>query len=67
MHNRNMDGLMTFDVMSFSTVFQSYQDDARVIMKRLLAVEGRVWLERFLSQAELEPGAARSVGQGLTH
>ena len=53
--------------MSFSAVFQSYQDDARVIMKRLLAVEGRVWLERFLSQAELESGAARSVGQGLTH
>ena len=28
-----MDGWMTCDFMSFSTVFQSYQDDGRLIMK----------------------------------
>ena len=28
-----VDGWMTCDFMSFSTVFQSYQDDGRMIMK----------------------------------
>ena len=28
-----MNGLMTCDFMSFSTVFQSYQDDGQIIMK----------------------------------
>ena len=28
-----MDGWMTCDFTSFSTVFQSYQDDGRLIMK----------------------------------
>ena len=28
-----MDGWMTCDLMSFLTVFQSYQDDVRMIMK----------------------------------
>ena len=28
-----MDGCMTYDFTSFSTVFQSYQDDGRLIMK----------------------------------
>ena len=28
-----MDGRMTCDVTSFSTVFQSYQDNGRLIMK----------------------------------
>ena len=28
-----MDGWMTCDCMSFLTVFQSYQDDGRLIMK----------------------------------
>ena len=27
------DGWMTYDFMSFSTAFQSYQDDERMIMK----------------------------------
>ena len=29
-----MDGWMTYDFTSFSIVFQSYQDDGRMIMKR---------------------------------
>ena len=28
-----MDGKMIYDLTSFSTVFQSYQDDGRMIMK----------------------------------
>ena len=30
---REIGGWMTFDVTSFSTVFQSYQGDERMIMK----------------------------------
>ena len=30
---RKMDGWMTCEFTSFSTVFQSYQDDGRMIMK----------------------------------
>ena len=30
---RGMDGWMTCDFTSFTTVFQSYQDDERLIMK----------------------------------
>ena len=54
----NMDNFL---FTSFSTVFQSHQDDVRVIMK------GCLWLERFPTQAGLESGTARSVGQRLTH
>ena len=32
-HTLFSDGWMTYDFMSFSTVFQSYQDDGRLIMK----------------------------------
>ena len=32
-HNQDMDGWMTCDFMSFSTVFQSYQDNGQMIMK----------------------------------
>ena len=31
--NKEMDGWMICDFLSFSTVFQSYQDDERLIMK----------------------------------
>ena len=43
-----MDGWMTCDFMSFFKVFQSYQDDVRVIMKegdneRMCAMEPHLW------------------------
>ena len=53
---------MTYDFSSFSTVFQSYQNDGRMIM------EGYVqWNPVYSSQAGIELGTTRSVGQGLTH
>ena len=39
-----MDGWITYDFTSFSTVFQSYQDDERVIMK--CCVQGNPRLKR---------------------
>ena len=61
-----IDGWMTSDFTSFSTEFQSYQDDGRMIMKDC-ATEPRLWLKRSLPQVGIEPGIARSVGPRLTH
>ena len=47
------------DFTAFSAVFQSYQDDRRVIMKRC-AMEPRSRLQRYPPQTGLEPGTARS-------
>ena len=62
-----MAGSMTCDFMSFATVFQSYQDDGRLVMIcRLCAMELHLQVRRF----RLEQGSnlvARSVGQRLTH
>ena len=49
---------------SISTVFQSYQDDGRVIMKG--CVQGNPFtVEKTSPRAGLELGTARSVGQRL--
>ena len=56
---------MTCDFTSFSTVFQSYQDDGRMIMNRWMQWNPFT-VERILPQERLEPGSARSVGQHLT-
>ena len=53
--NVSMDGWLTCDVTSFSTAFQSYQDDERLIMKGCVQ-----W-----NRAGLEFTTARSVGQRL--
>ena len=50
-----MDGWITFDFTSFSTVFQSYQDDVRLIMKSCVQ-----WNSGDRTRS------ARSVGQRLT-
>ena len=47
---------MTCDFMSFSTIFQSYQDDRRVIMKGFVQ-----W------DPVYELGTARSIGYRLTY
>ena len=57
---------MTCKFTSFPTVFQSCQDDGRLIMKGLL--NGTPFMvEKISPRAGLEPGTARSVGQRLTH
>ena len=57
---------MTYDYTSFSTAFQSYQDDGQMIMKGY-AMEPCLQLKRSLPQAGLYPRTARSVGQRLTY
>ena len=54
-----INGWTTCDFTSFSTVFQSYQDDGRMIMK------GCVQKGKISPQARIESGTARSVGQRL--
>ena len=54
---------MTCDFTSFSTVFQSYQDDGQVGDNgRLCAMEPCLRLERSSPQARLKPGTARPRG-----
>ena len=57
---------MTCNFMSFSTVFQSYQDNERLIMKGSVQWN-TVMVEKILSGAGIELGTARSTGQCLTH
>ena len=57
---------MTCDLTSYSTVFQSYQDNERLIMKGLC--NGTLFtVEKILPRAGLELATVRSVGQRLTH
>ena len=49
---------MTCDLTSFSTVFQSYQDNGRITP---------FTVEKISPQAGIEPGTERSVGQCLTY
>ena len=57
-----MDGWMTCDFTSFSTVFQSYLDYERLIMKG--CDNGALFtVEKILPRAGIELGTARSVGQ----
>ena len=59
-------GWMICNFPSFSTVFQSYRDDWRMIMKGLC--NGTPFtIEKISPRAGLELGTARSVGQRLTH
>ena len=57
-------GWMTCNFSSFSIVFQSYQDDEKVIMKGC-GEKPHLWLGRFPPQ--LKPGTTRPVDQCLTH
>ena len=57
---------MMCDFTSFSTVFQSYQDDGRMIMKG--CVQWNTYtVEKISPRAGLELATARSVGQPLAH
>ena len=57
---------MTCDLMSFSTVFQSYQEYRQMIMK--FECNGTLFtVEKISPRAGLKLGTARSVGQRLTH
>ena len=49
-----------------SAVFQSYQDDGKVILKGCVQ-RNLVSIWKFLPQAGIEHGIATSVGQHLTH
>ena len=60
------DGWMTCDFTSFPTVFQSYQDDVRMIMKGGVQWNSVYGWEDFTS-SEDRTRSARSVGQRLTH
>ena len=64
--HRLMDGWMTCDFTSFSTVFQSYQDDGRLIMKSCVQWSSVYGCEDFAS-IENRTRSAISVGQRLTH
>ena len=57
---------MTCDFTSFSTVFQSYQVDGRMIMKCCLQWNPFT-VEKISPRAGLELGTARSEDQRLTH
>ena len=59
---------MTCDFTSFSTVLQSYmyQDDERLITK-VVCNGTPSTVVKISPRAGLEPTAARSVGQCLTH
>ena len=57
---------MTCDFTSFSTIFQSYQDDVRMIMKGCVQWNSVYGWEDFTS-SEDRTRSARSVGQRLTH
>ena len=61
-----MDGWMTCDFTSFPTVFQSYHDDGRLIMKRCVHWNSVYGREDFSSSGD-GTRTARSVGQRLTH
>ena len=61
-----IDGWMTCDFTSFFTVFQSYQDDVRMIMKGCVQWNAVYGWEDFTS-SEDQTQFARSVGQHLTH
>ena len=61
-----MDGWMTCDFTSFLKVFQSYQDDVRMIMKGCVQWNSVYGWEDFTS-SEDRTRSARSVGQRLTH
>ena len=57
---------MTCNFTSFSTVFQSYQDDER--MKLKAECNGTPFeVEKISPRAGFELRTARSVGQRLTH
>ena len=57
--DERMDGWMLCDFKSFSTVFQSYEDNGRMVMRG--CVHGTH------SHAVTEPETARSVGQRITY
>ena len=64
-----MDGWMTCYFTSFSTVFQSYQGDGRLIMKGCVQWSSGLRLRRFcpICSSGDRTLSARSVGQRLTH
>ena len=47
-------------------IFQSYQDDVRMIMKGCMQWNP-IYVEKISPRARLEPGTTGSVGQHLTH
>ena len=57
---------MTCGSKSFSTVFQSCQDDGQMIRKAVYN-GNLVTVEKILFRVGLKSGTARSVGQSLTH
>ena len=63
--NIGLDGWMTCDFTSFSTVFQSYQDDGQMIMKG--CVQWNPFYGGDFALSKDRTGVIRSVGQQLTH
>ena len=61
-----VDGWMNCNFMSFSTVFQSYQDKGIFILKGCVPWKSVYSLEHLASSRD-EIRSARSVGQQLAH
>ena len=61
------DGWMICNFMSFSTVFESYQEDGQMIMKGCAQWNPVYSCEEYSPWVGLKLGTARSVGQCLTH
>ena len=58
---------MNCDFTSFSTVFQSYQDDARLIVKGCVQWNS-LYVEKILPRVGIELGPLdQYIGQRLTH
>ena len=61
-----VDGWIICDFTAISTVFQSYQEDERIIMKGCVQWNPFT-VEKTSPRAGLELGTARSIGRRLTH
>ena len=59
---KEMDGWMTCDFTSFSTVFQLYQDDGRSIMKAVCTGTPFA-VEKISPRVGLQPGTFRSCSR----
>ena len=58
---------MTCDFMSFSTIFQSYQDDGQRIMEGCVQMDPQFTVEKFRLERGSNPGLLDQWARCLTH